>query len=322
MRRGAVRLPLRQLGRAHHTAARAKSTASFAPTPWTAIAAATAAIVRRCREVERGGVVAVLSPFLTLEEAFLFATYFKGLSKDVRLALGPVPVVGEDDTYPKDVPWQPVEPVKFTIRAEKCPNRRGVEAVLKHFQGSVVSVRRRGEAAGRRACGSPAAIPDREQLAQHACRASWKAPACCVVQDLFHDRLTAAAKYVLPATTAFEKDGTFVNHAGWPRRSPRGPAAGRSRTELQLAFDLLGRRGLVQAATIRAELARGSAGVRETRRRGCARQMGMRFEAGHCVMLFRRHCHGGRVRVPSWRWQSGTLTTDELQRPGTVHAVV
>ena len=33
---------------------------------------------------------------------------------------------------------QPVEPVKFTIRAEKCPNRRGVEAVLRHFQGEVI----------------------------------------------------------------------------------------------------------------------------------------------------------------------------------------
>jgi len=43
----------------------------------------------------------------------------------VRLALGPVPKIGEDDTYPKDRKGRPVEPVKFTIRAEKCPNRRG-----------------------------------------------------------------------------------------------------------------------------------------------------------------------------------------------------
>ena len=33
-------------------------------------------------------VVGVLSPFLTVEEAFLFATYFKSLSADVRLAIG------------------------------------------------------------------------------------------------------------------------------------------------------------------------------------------------------------------------------------------
>src|SRR5262249_48307940 len=50
-------------------------------------------------------------------------------------------VVGEDDTYPKDRRGRPVEPVKFTIRSEKCPNRRGVEEVLRHFQGSVVPFR-------------------------------------------------------------------------------------------------------------------------------------------------------------------------------------
>ena len=46
----------------------------------------------------------VLSPFLTCEEAYLLAKYLKGLSGEVRLALGPVPVVGEDDTYPEGPP--------------------------------------------------------------------------------------------------------------------------------------------------------------------------------------------------------------------------
>ena len=39
--------------------------------------------------------------------------------------MGPVHTVGEDDKYPKDVHGRPIEPTKFTIRAEKCPNRRG-----------------------------------------------------------------------------------------------------------------------------------------------------------------------------------------------------
>ena len=57
-------------------------------------------------------------------------------------------------------------------------------------------------------------------------------------------------------TSAFEKDGTFVNHAGLAqtfRRAVRPPVEVRG--ELQLAFDLLGRRGLVQPAVVRAELA-------------------------------------------------------------------
>jgi NADH-quinone oxidoreductase subunit G len=84
----------------------------------------------------------ILSPFLTIEEAYLAAKWLKDQSKQVKLALGFVPVVGDDDTYPKDRRGRPLEPVKFTIRAEKCPNRRGVEAVLKHFEGSVIVYRK------------------------------------------------------------------------------------------------------------------------------------------------------------------------------------
>src|SRR6202012_4224673 len=77
-------------------------------------------------QTNTGKLAALLSPWMTCEEAFLLAKYLKSLSKDVRLALGPVRVVGEDDRYPKRVDGQPAEPTKFTIRAEKCPNRMGV----------------------------------------------------------------------------------------------------------------------------------------------------------------------------------------------------
>src|SRR5262249_26182533 len=86
----------------------------------------------------RGGLVGVVSPFLTCEEAFLLATYLKTLGESVQLALGPVPVHGQDDTYPKNRKGQPIEPIRFTIGPEKCPNRRGVEEVLRHFQGEVI----------------------------------------------------------------------------------------------------------------------------------------------------------------------------------------
>ncbi|HMP60758.1 MAG TPA: 2Fe-2S iron-sulfur cluster-binding protein, partial [Gemmatales bacterium] len=83
----------------------------------------------------------VLSPWLTVEEAYLAAQYFKGLSSAVILALGPVPVVGSDDLFPKgprgEPPRDPSQ-VTFTIRAEKCPNRLGVEMILCHFQGEVI----------------------------------------------------------------------------------------------------------------------------------------------------------------------------------------
>jgi NADH-quinone oxidoreductase subunit G len=173
----------------------------------------------------------------------------------VRLALGPVPIVGEDDRYPKDVRGNPTEPTTFVIRAEKCPNRRGVAAVIQRFQGSVIPF---AEAARQRldAMWFAGGYPAPDHLAG-ALSADWAPPRLLVVQDLFAGKLTETAAFILPATTSFEKDGTFVNHAGLAQTFPRAvrPPV-EARTELQLAYDLLGRRGLVQAGAIRAELAR------------------------------------------------------------------
>jgi NADH-quinone oxidoreductase subunit G len=226
-----------------------KADGRFKPAPWSAV---TPQLKQELAAAK--GVVAVLSPFLTVEEAFLFATYFKTLT-GAKLALGPVPVVGEDDRYPKDVKGNPVEPVKFTIRAEKCPNRRGVEAVLAHFEGKVTpfaDVLAESPAAVWFAGGYPV-----KEAVEGALPTDWKPPALLVAQDLFPTLLTAAATFVLPATASFEKDGTFVNHAGLAQtfaRAARPPQE--ARTELQLGYDLLGRKGLVQAAAVRAEVAR------------------------------------------------------------------
>ncbi len=78
-----------------------------------------------------------------------------------------------------------------------------------------------------------------------------------VVQDLFPSPASAIAKYVIPAATFAEKDGTFVNHAGlaqaihWAVRPPGG-----GRTDGQVFLDMMERRGLVHAPSLRAELAR------------------------------------------------------------------
>ena len=72
---------------------------------------------------QAGRLAAVLSPFLTVEEAYLLCKLIRGIDAEALLVLGPVPTVGEDERFPKG----------FTICAEKCPNRRGVEAVISHF---------------------------------------------------------------------------------------------------------------------------------------------------------------------------------------------
>src|SRR5690606_4517164 len=100
----------------------------------------------KLKEVGRGGgrIAAVLSPFLTVEEAYLLASYIKGLSDSALLMLGPVPAEGEDRTFRPDQragrtgDTSFVVPRPFTIHAEKCPNRNGVDRILRHFQGEVV----------------------------------------------------------------------------------------------------------------------------------------------------------------------------------------
>jgi NADH-quinone oxidoreductase subunit G len=203
-------------------------------------------------------VAAVLSPFLTCEEAYLLGKFIKGLSPQARLALGPVPVLGEDDTYPKDRRGRPIQPVKFTIRAEKCPNRRGVEEVLKHLQGEVIGFDRIVQGAGElKALFVTAGYSPRAGawISEGQVEALKRVP-LLVVQDILPSPVTAAARFVLPAVSFAEKSGTFVNHAGlaqaihWAIRPPQG-----CHTDGQTFLDLMQRRGLLHAATLRRELA-------------------------------------------------------------------
>lgn len=94
--------------------------------------------------VSNQGAVGIISPFLTVEEAFLVARLIRATQPKAVLGLGPVPVSGVDQTFSPDArkgrtgDTSFVEPRDFIIRAEKCPNRRGVELILEHFQGEVI----------------------------------------------------------------------------------------------------------------------------------------------------------------------------------------
>jgi NADH-quinone oxidoreductase subunit G len=184
----------------------------------------------------------------------------RSLDRGVRLALGPVPVIGEDDHYPKDRRGKPVEPVKFTIRAEKCPNKRGVSEVLKQYQGSLIGfdevVKMAGE--GRlEAVYLAAGYPPREWswLSQEQATALQKVPTL-IVQDLAPTAISAAAAVVMPAAAFAEKSGTFVNHAGYAQPLTWAVTpTGECRTDGQVFLDLMERRGLAHASTLRKELA-------------------------------------------------------------------
>jgi NADH-quinone oxidoreductase subunit G len=215
---------------------------------------------RNAVQKEAGGVFGILSPFLTCEEAYLLARFLKGLSGEVRLAMGPVPIVGEDDTYPKDRRGHPIQPVKFTIRAEKCPNRRGVEEILRHFQGEIIPFEEvvRGSAEGRlHALYLAAGYPPRpggwvnETQAQ-----ALQCVPLVVCHDLLPSPVSNFAHYVLPGASWAEKEGTFVNHAGLAQAIHWGVVpTGEVRTDGQVFLDLLERRGLLHAPSLRKEMA-------------------------------------------------------------------
>lgn len=228
-----------------------------ASTSWDVVLPAVRQAIRDAVASAPGRFAAVVSPWATVEEAALLATFLKGLSRDATLALGPVRVVGEDDRYPKDIHGKPMEPTRFTIRAEKAPNRRGVETALRHYQGSVIPFDEilqrlnRGELDGLYVLNADPEATFLAELAEKA--ASLK---LLVVQDLLASPLTEKAHFVLAGSAWAEKDGTFVNHAGLAqaiRRGMRGP--GDSRPDGRILWELNERKGMFHPATIRQELA-------------------------------------------------------------------
>jgi NADH-quinone oxidoreductase subunit G len=214
--------------------------------------ALTSAIQRHPKSV-----AVVFSPWMTVEEAYLLAKHVKSLSTDVTLALLPTRMEGEDDTYPKDVHGNPVEPVKFTIRAEKAPNRRGVEAVLKHFQGSVIPAGDvlAGVAGGRFDSLYLVEADPKAQLTEQQADGLAKAK-LLIVQGLLASPATQLAHFVLAAGSFAERDGTVINHAGLTQmiqRALRGP--GDSRADNRILWELTGRTGLFNAPALRKEIA-------------------------------------------------------------------
>jgi NADH-quinone oxidoreductase subunit G len=223
--------------------------------PWSDVLEVTRTKIKEAIKTDARGFVGVLSPFMTIEEAYLLASYLKQLDSRVRLVLGPVPMVGTDDMYPKGPKGEAPEAgkVKFTIRAEKCPNRLGVEAVLRHFEGQVISV---------------------AQVAAKADATSWYfvggyqhgwvdesidrgvgKPSLLIVQDLFPSPLSDRADIVLPSGSFAERDGTYVNHSGLAQTANaavRSPAD--TRSDGRILMELTERKGLYNAMAIRKEI--------------------------------------------------------------------
>lgn len=229
--------------------------------PWPATLDATRKAIVESMGKDGAKFIAVFSPMMTVEEAYMLAKFLRSGSAKPVLALGPVPTVGEDDRYPKNHKGEApaADKTKFTIRAEKCPNRRGVELVLKHFQGELITFDKalerieRGDFSGAYVVGGYA-YPDTGY-----CERSTKALAklsTLIVQDILKSPLTDAATILLAAGSFAEREGTFINHAGLAQLiKPVLRSLGDTRSDGRLLFDLAGRKGVFNSAAIRREMA-------------------------------------------------------------------
>ncbi len=234
-----------------------KQGAGLAPSNWNTVMPAVKTAIATQVKAAPSKFAAIISPWSTVEEAYLLAKLLKGMSSDITLALGPVRHVGDDDHYPKTVTGAPPKDVKFTIRAEKCPNRRGVEGVLQHFQGSVISFEtiesqlKSGALEGLFVLNADPEATFTADFVQAA-----KGLKLLVVQDLLESPLANEAHFVLAGAAWAEKEGTFVNHNGLAQgifRGVRGP--GEARPDGRILWELNDRKGLFRASTVRQEIA-------------------------------------------------------------------
>ena len=147
--------------------------------------------------------VAVLSPFLTVEEAYLLAKAIRQIDPRAPLVLGYVPQVGEDERFPGG----------FTISAEKCPNRLGVSEIIAYFCGHVVEdrelasvIRRHGAQAVWVSGGYPEGCDHPSWYSELA-----GLDASIILHDLFPSPIRDYARYVLAGAAWVERPGSYVN---------------------------------------------------------------------------------------------------------------
>ncbi len=224
--------------------------------PWPEVMKQTRERIKAAVKANGSDFAAVLSPMMSVEEAYLLASFLKGLDSRVRLLLGPVPVAGANDCYPKGPKGEApaTDKTKFTIRNEKCPNRVGVEMVLKHFQGAVVPLEKAIEGSSTiNAWYFVGGYP--QGWVTEAIDRAVGTPNLLIVQDIFPSPLSMRADIVLASAAFTEREGSFVNHAGLAQsfKAATRPI-GEARSDGRLLSELLERKGLYNAMVIRKEI--------------------------------------------------------------------
>ncbi|MFK7882666.1 MAG: molybdopterin-dependent oxidoreductase [Phycisphaerales bacterium] len=190
---------------------------------------------KKSLETLRAGPLAVVvSPFLTCEEAFSLAKLARAIDPAARFAVGPVPIHGEDKSFPNPAAGKP-----FETRAEKAPNARGVKRVLDTMGGcsdfdTLLDHCRSGQIASLLLTGN---YPS-EWMTEDALAALKQAKT--VLIDTHSGYAESLADVILPSGTFAEKAGTFENcHNVLQAFEQAIPNQHESKSEGQIVNDLL-----------------------------------------------------------------------------------
>jgi len=179
----------------------------------------------------------VVSPMLSCEDAYLLAKLAKAIDPEAVLALGPVPIAGEDKTFPPGADETDLN--FFKLYAEKAPNARGVRRVLEAF-GPVSDFNDWLGQVNNGPIGATVVTGNYPSnwVTDDIAKAIQKTH--LVLLDTLHSPLVDCADVVVPAATWAEKAGTFENARNMIQAFEQAiPVVGRSKAEAQFALDAL-----------------------------------------------------------------------------------
>ncbi len=218
----------------------------------SALEAAKSGLVDLVKTNGAGSVYGMLSPMMTIEEAWLFGRAMRELDPDAALVLGPVPTTGHNEVFKNSLTGKQT----FVIQGEKVPNAAGIRRVLSMLGGPQISYE------DLTAAKSTNAVVQKLKggwivggyLSEWVGKATFPR-GFKVVQDILANKLTDTADVLLPAAAWAEKDGSWENYAGkvQPFAAAVAPPEG-TRREGDVYLNLLSRREMYNGESIRQEM--------------------------------------------------------------------
>ena len=206
--------------------------------PMEAWREATAAVesAMKALTASKKNLALLVSPMLSCEDAYHLARYALKVDPEAMFAIGPVPFLGEDKTFPGG----------FTIRAEKAPNARGVRRVLEALAGGKPVANAQGFESALASGKFAAAIVTGNYPSDWVTPSLLKALSgltTVVAIDTLANAITAMASVVLPGAVWIEKSGSFENANSRLQAFEKAiDPIEHAKSEAQIALDLLGAR--------------------------------------------------------------------------------